>query len=282
MTHPAPQTPLRIAVLGAGYLGSAVATEAVRRGHTAWAVRRSVIRPTDDGVTWLRGALGPAPIVGVPETLDVVMLTVAPASAADGYDATYPPAAAAALALARATNARALVYTSSTGVYGGRDGEWVNETSPRAGAGEGNRALIEAEDVLLGADWDAVTILRVAGIYGPGRDPRARMRNAAALAQRGEYWTNLAHRDDIVGAMLHVAAKTPVTRVLNVSDGAPTRAADVARWLTAAAGGSAETLVFGNEELRSRNDQRVSNAALLASGWSPRYPSFREGFSSGL
>ena len=275
-------TPLRIAVLGAGYVGSAVAAEVVRRGHAAWAVRRSSVEATRDGVTWLRGNIGSEPVAGMPDALDAVILTVAPSSALDGYDATYPPAATAALALARATNARALIYTSSTGVYGGRNGEWVDEQSPRAGAGDGNRALIAAEDVLLGADWNAVTILRVAGIYGPGRDPRARMRNASALPQRGEYWTNLAHRADIVGAVLHVVATPSTSRIFNVSDGAPTPAADVARWLAAASGGAPEALVFGNEEQRSRNDQRVSNAALITSGWVPRYPSFREGFSTGL
>jgi agmatinase len=46
------------------------------------------------------------------------------------------------VAIARATGARAVVYTSSTGVYGGRDGAWVDESTPRAGEGPGNRALI--------------------------------------------------------------------------------------------------------------------------------------------
>ncbi len=282
MTASAHTTPLRVAVLGAGYVGSAVAAEVVRRGHAAWAVRRSNVAATHDGVTWLRGSIGSQPVAGIPDALDAVILTVAPSSALDGYDATYPPAASAALALARATNAKALIYTSSTGVYGGRNGEWVDEHSPRAGAGDGNRALIAAEDVLLGADWDAVTILRVAGIYGPGRDPRGRMRNASALPQRGEYWTNLAHRDDIVGAVLHVIATPSAAKIFNVSDGAPTQAADVARWLATASGGAAEALVFGNVEQRSRNDQRVRNTALMASGWSPQYPSFREGFATGV
>ncbi len=282
MTSSPHTTSLRFAVLGAGYVGSALAAAVVQRGHAAWAVRRSSVGFTNDGVTWLRGSIGSEPIAGMPDALDVVVLTIAPSSALDGYDATYPPAASAALALARATNARALIYTSSTGVYGGRNGEWVDERSPRAGAGDGNGALIATEDILLGADWDAVTILRVAGIYGPGRDPRARMSNAVALPQRGEYWTNLAHRDDIVGAVMHVVAEMPSARVFNVSDGAPAQAADVARWLVGASGGEPGALVFGNAEQRSRNDQRVSNAALVASGWSPRYPSFRDGFTTGL
>jgi nucleoside-diphosphate-sugar epimerase len=273
--------PLSIAVLGAGYIGRAVAGDAVARGHRVWAVRRSPVLADGDGVTWLRGDLASGTIDGFPEVLDVVVLTVAPSSG-DGYDETYPPAAAAAVALAKRHGARRLLYTSSTGVYGGRGGEWVTESSERRGEGPGNAALIAAEDILLASGFDGLRVLRVAGIYGPGRDPRGRMRNAAALPQRGEYWANLAHRDDIVGAARHLMSTDVAGTVFNVCDGTPTRAAEIARWLTEAAGGDPDTLSFGNAEQRSRNDQRVSNAALVAAGWAPLYPSFREGFTSGI
>jgi nucleoside-diphosphate-sugar epimerase len=217
----------------------------------------------------------------MPEVLDVVVLTVAPSSG-DGYDETYPPAAAAAVALAKRHGARRLLYTSSTGVYGGRGGEWVTESSARRGEGPGNAALIAAEDILLAAGFGGTRVLRVAGIYGPGRDPRARLRNAAALPQRGEYWANFAHRDDIVGAMRHLISVDVPDHVFNVCDGAPARAAEIAQWLSAAAGSDPAALTFGNAEQRSRNDQRVSAAALVATGWAPIYPSFREGFARGL
>lgn len=276
-------TRLRIAVLGAGYIGSAVAHEAAARGHAVWAVRRSAPESgARDGITWLAGDLAMAPIDGLPVQLDAVVLTVAPSRGTDGYDATYPPAARAAVMIAREHGARVLVYTSSTGVYGGRDGAWVTEQSPRLGVGESHAALIAAEDVLLSAPVPSVTVLRVAGIYGPGRDPRGRMRNAAALAQRGEYWTNLAQRDDIVSAVFHALGFPLGSRALNVSDGRPETAAEISRWLARVEGRDADQLQFGNEAQRSRNDQRVSNAAIVATGWSPGYSSFREGFTSGL
>ncbi len=276
-------TQLQIAVLGAGYVGSAVAREAAARGHAVWAVRRSATGGgMTDGVTWLTGDLATARLPGLPQRLDAVILTVAPSRGADGYDTTYPPSARAAVAVAQQRGARALVYTSSTGVYGGRDGAWVTESSPRLGAGESNAALIAAEDIVLAAQVPCVTVLRVAGIYGPGRDPRSRMRNTASLAQRGEYWTNLAQRDDIVAAVLHALQLPLGERALNVSDGAPATAADVARWLVQSEGGDPDQLVFGNDAQRSRNDQRVSNASLVETGWQPQFPSFREGFTSGI
>lgn len=273
---------LRLAILGAGYVGSALAAAASTAGHDVWAVRRSSVAAASDGVRWVRGDVTAGVAEGLPDQLDGVILTIAPSHDSGSYDTTYPPAARAALALSRTSGAHKLLYTSSTGVYGGRDGAWVAETSARAGTGDGNAALIAAEDVLLDAGQPGVTVLRVAGIYGPGRDPRARMHNAALLPQRGEYWTNLAHRDDIVGAVLHVITLAIAPHLLNISDNTPTRAADVARWLTATAGGDPARLVFGNDGQLSRNNQRVSSAAVQATGWKPKYPSFREGFRDGL
>ena len=273
--------PKQIAVLGAGYVGSAFASVASAAGHRVWAVRRSAVGVADPAVRWLRGDAAAGFVDGLPQELDAIVLAVSPAGGAVSYDAVYPPAARGALALALSTGSPRILYTSSTGVYGGRDGAWVTEASPRLGVGDGNAALIAAEDILLQHGVEAC-VMRVAGIYGPGRDPRGRMRHASSLPQRGQYWTNLAHRDDIVSALLHVLGHPSPPAVFNVSDGSPTRAADVCRWIVAAEGGDPGALVFVNVEQRSRNDQRVSNAALVSTGWTPRYASFREGFTSGL
>lgn len=271
----------RVVVLGAGYVGSAVAHALFARGDRVWAVRRRVQAP-EPGITWLAGDVTTGVIPGFPEALDAVVLAVAPSGAGDEYDRIYPPAARAAVALARASGARALVYTSSTGVYGERDGGWVDESAPVRGEGPGNRALIEAEQQLLGSALSGVTVLRVAGIYGPGRDPRPRFARTDQLPMRGEYWVNLAHRDDIVRAILDAVAYTGTARVLNVADGAPTQAADIARWLAGQAGRDPAELRFTGDGALARSNQRVATDALHATGWRPAYPSFREGFLRGL
>jgi len=283
MAYASGMTGQRIAVLGAGYVGAACARAAAAAGHTVWAVRRSApAEAAADGVHWIRGDVAAGHIAALPASLDVLVLAVAPRAGADQYRDVYPPAARSAVAIATATGATRLLYTSSTGVYGGRDGALVAETSSRAGAGESSAALMEAEDVLFDATNLRPTVLRVAGIYGPGRDPRPRFRQAGSLPERGEYWVNLAHRDDIVAAILHVGALAHPPSVLNVSDGASTRAADVCRWLAATEGRDVGTLEFGNETQASRNNQRVGNSALVATGWTPHYASFREGFTRGL
>ena len=131
---------------------------------------------------------------------------------------------------------------------------------------------IEAEDILLDAGLDGVTVLRVAGIYGPGRDPRPRFAQPALLPMRGEYWVNLAHQADIVAAIAASLAHCGPPRVLNVSDGAPATAAEIARWCAAAQGLDPESLDFSGEGAPARSNQRVSNAALVATGWRARLP----------
>lgn len=275
----------RIAVLGAGYIGMAVARACAEAGAAVWTVSRSP-RAASGGITPVVGDLasGVLPrgsLRGLPEALDAVVLAVAPGGGTT-YEDTYPPAARVAVALAQAGGARALVYTSSTGVYGGRDGVPVDESTPRAGEGPGNRALVAAEDILLGAGLSGVTVLRVAGIYGPGRDPRARFAQPGLLPLRGEYWVNFAHRDDIVTAITGCAGYVGAPRVLNVADGAPETAAAIARWCAAARGIDPASLIFAGEGTPARSNQQVVNAALLATGWRPKYPSYREGFTSGL
>lgn len=278
---PAPAILRTLAVVGAGYVGTALATATARAGIATWAVRRRASPGTHDGVTWCAGDVATGAIDGLPGALDALVLALAPGAAHDDYERTYVAGARGALALARATGAR-LVYTSSTGVYGVHDGSWVTEASPRRGAGPSNAALVAAEDVLLDQPDVAVTVLRVAGIYGPGRDPSHRYRDPAALARGGDYWVNLAHRDDIAAAVRHVLALDPATapRVLNCADGAPALARDVCAWLHARAGGDPATLAFTGTGAPARSNQRVSSAALQATGWRPAHPSFREGLAS--
>lgn len=272
--------PRRIAVLGAGYVGRAAASAFAARGDAVWAVRRSATPGVDaEGVTWCAGDVAHGTIAGLPERLDAIVLAVAPGRGGDDYRATYVDGAHGALALARRSGAR-LVYTSSTGVYGTHDGSWVTETSPLLGAGASNAALRAAEAVLLDDATVATTVLRVAGIYGPGRDPSGRYRDAAALARGGDYWVNVAHRDDIVSAIAHILALDPAPRVLNCADGAPATARAICEWLASRRGVDPATLAFTGTGAPARSNQRVSSAALQATGWRPAWPSVREGLAA--
>lgn len=97
-----------------------------------------------------------------------------------------------------------ICYLSTTGVFHQSDGSWVDESSPARPIGEGGKAHLRAEQLLHRrrptAPW---TILRLAGIYGPGRIPRvADVRAGRPIEGPHSGYLNLIHRDDTAAAIL--------------------------------------------------------------------------------
>lgn len=117
-----------------------------------------------------------------------------------------------------------LVYMSTTGVYGDAGGEAVNEDTPPAPATDRSRARLDAELAVRewcgarGSDW---VVLRVPGIYGPGRLPLERLRRGDPLLPEAECGPgNRIHVDDLVSVCLAAAQSAAArNRIYNVGDG---------------------------------------------------------------
>jgi len=123
---------------------------------------------------------------------------------------------------------RKLVYISTSGVYGDRQGAWVTEATPPQPATDRARRRLAAEGLL--RDWETrcdvpVVILRVGGIYGPGRLPEDRIRQGVPVLREQECgYTNRIHADDL--AAVCVAAAERGHGIYNVSDGHPSTMSD--------------------------------------------------------
>jgi nucleoside-diphosphate-sugar epimerase len=166
-------------------------------------------------------------------------------------------------------------------VYGGAGGGYVSEASPLVSRGPDDDALHDAELAVGAARGARATIVRVAGIYGPGRSPLARFARPERLPAQGQYWVNLAHRDDIVAALVCVLDRGDAPAVLNCADGSPTLALDISRWVLAREGRLwPDPLTFDAPDAPARSNQRILTDALRRLGWAPAYPTFREGFAS--
>lgn len=118
-------------------------------------------------------------------------------------------------------------YLSTTGVYGDKGGDWVDETSPTAPSTDRGRARVEAE-----AAWRALNlplhIFRLAGIYGPGRGPFAKVRNGTArrIIKDGQVFSR-THVDDIAQVLAASIKHPNPGRVYNVCDDDPAPPQDV-------------------------------------------------------
>lgn len=194
-----------------------------------------------------------------------------------------------------------VVYTSSTGVYTEENGGIVDERSPIFGPdatdvsariadpAEENRRhrqrlLVEAEQFVRDELGNSVTIARLSGIYGPGRDPRPRYLLSDHLPAKTDFWTSRIHVEDAASAIELLLETAPSGLIVNISDNEPALASKVARWClehgSTTENEGANSMISFSTAGRSRSNKRVSNERLRELGWRPLYSSFREGFSS--
>jgi nucleoside-diphosphate-sugar epimerase len=215
------------------------------------------------------------------------------AAAADGFsDDAYRQAYVEglqrmldALQAARAPLERVL-FTSSTAVYGQDDGGWVDESSPTEPAGFSGRRMLEAESLLLGCVVPA-TVLRLAGIYGPGRTRLIdEVRDGASTVPDGvPAYTNRIHVADCAGAIRHLL-RLPGRRANGVwlgVDDEPCERALVLDWLADRMGVARPRRVAASAAARGRGgNKRCRNAKLVGSGYVLRFPTFRDGYADVL
>jgi nucleoside-diphosphate-sugar epimerase len=278
---------MRVLISGCGYVGTALGLLLAGDDaghHEVFGLRRNVdalppeIRP-------VRADLSrPLPPDVLPEDLDAVVLAASPGGPSDeAYETAYvggPRRLLAALE-ARGDAVRRVVLVSSTGVYGQRDGEWVDEDSPAEPATASGRLLLEGERLVLGGPFPA-TVLRLGGIYGPGRvgGIRRALEGASDPAAPPRY-TNRIHRDDCAGALRHLLLLEDPEPVYLGVDHEPADSRTVALWLADRIPPDLRPPERSGASMPSvRTNKRCSNRRLVRSGYVFRYPTFREGFAS--
>lgn len=277
-------------IIGCGYLGHRVAQQWLLGGSKVFAVTRSSEGAAElerEGIEpILADVTEPHTLRKLPEA-DTVLYSV-------GYDRrgggsrqeVYADGLRTVLEALPSTPQR-ILYTSSTGVYGPSEGRVVDETTPCRPAREGGLAIFAAEDVLrnhrLG---DRGVILRLAGIYGPGRIPRlADLLAGRPMAVPHEAHLNLIHVDDAAAAIVAAEVRAVPPAVYNIADGHPCLRRDFYRHLAALLNRPEPQFIEpdSGEALSQRagENKQVSNARMLAElGVRLRYPSYREGLAA--
>jgi nucleoside-diphosphate-sugar epimerase len=178
---------------------------------------------------------------------------------------------------------RRVFFTSSTSVYGQRRGEWVDESSPTYPLGFSGEILLSAERLLASSPFP-VTVLRLSGIYGPGRSRLIdRVRSGGAVYRPGpHHYTNRIHRDDAAGALRHLMRIESPEDLYLGTDCEPVDESEVYRWLAEAMAVPAPRNLSEGEAVppRRTGSKRCRNARLLAGGYRFRYPTFRDGYGA--
>ncbi len=210
--------------LGHGYSAAALARLLLPRGWRVVGTARSPERLREVGATGVEARPWPGSDLRDAFAEATHLLTsVAPDEAGD------PVLRSLGEEVARAAPRLAWAgYLSTTGVYGDRQGGWVDEGSDLRPATARGRARVEAE-----AAWRAVPglplhVFRLAGIYGPGRGPFEKVRQGAArrVVKEGQ-WFSRIHVEDIAQVLLASIARPNPGVTYNVCDDDPAPPQDV-------------------------------------------------------
>lgn len=173
-----------------------------------------------------------------------------------------------------------LIYLSTTGVYGTRDGSWVTEETGRSPKDPRASARCAEEDGF--SCLSSVAILRIAGIYGPGRNVLESLRGGRYPRVEGNRWTNRIHVEDLARIIAKVIEKR-ACGIFNVADDLPAQSEEVVRYGCELLGIDPPKAITREEALKRGmftllGDQRVSNRRLKETlNYSLLYPSYQEG-----
>ena len=261
---------MRLVVFGPGYCGAALAFAARTHGDTV----ACVARDTDPAIA--RRAVAEA---------THVVSTVPPDDSGDPVLQQY------SADLRAATDLCWVGYLSTTGVYGDREGDWVDETTTPAPGAPRTRRRLAAEQ-----DWGAliarcpVDLFRLGGIYGPGRSTFDDLRSdrARRILKPGHEFGRI-HRDDVVQAVLAAMQqiRAPTVRVLHLVDNLPAEPAAVMEEAARLLGvplplavpfaEAAATMSPMARSFWAENRKVACRATQQALGITWRYPSYREG-----
>ena len=285
---------MRVLIVGCGYVGLPLGVELVRQGHEVFGVRRSAEcdgELRNAGITPVCADITrPEHLAALPGPFDwVVNLVSSTKGGPAEYREVYLGGTRNLVEWLGASPPKKFVYTSSTSVYGQTRGEPVKEEAVTQPASETGKLLVETERLLRAAvnekKFPAV-ILRVAGIYGPGRGHLflQYLKDEAKMSGKGERHINMIHRDDLVGVIVSALKAGRPGEIYNAVDDEPVTQLHFFRWLAEATGRHMPPCAEDSLDLQRKRgvtNKRVLNRKLkMELGWKFIHPTYRQGYTA--
>jgi len=288
--------PKRVLVIGCGYVGLELGRRLASQGHTVFGLRRTVAgtgEMTGAGIQPLAADITrPETLAPLPAPFDWVVHCVSSSRrGAETYRTVYLEGMRQVLNWLESRPPEAFAYTSSTSVYGQTSGDWVDESSPADPGTEAGEALVATEALVLDAARARRLpgcVLRVAGIYGPGRGHLFHqfLAGEARIQGDGSRWINMIHRDDVASALEAALERGTPGEVYNAADDEPVSQRDFLAWLAMRLGRAMPPQASGDDAVRRKRGpthKRVRNRKLReATHWVPAYSTYREGYAGAI
>ncbi|MGK9147894.1 sugar nucleotide-binding protein [Plantibacter flavus] len=286
---------MTIVIVGLGKLGSDVAARLTARGQDVLGLRRTAATPTapepSSAPERVAGRLTHAAVDLIAETptlptdTSAIVVALAPrARSVEAYDALYRGGIGHLLdAASTLPTPPRIVFVSSTAVWGEDAGEELDDASPATPATGTGHALLAAEGAIRAAVPEA-SCVRFGGLYGPASTMLVDQVRAGAVT-RSSGWTNRIHRDDAAAVVLHLLdlPAEALPAVVAGIDEEPALLSDVVDHLADRLGVAPPRLDDAGRTLEERRrGKRIAATALRGTGFTYRYPTFREGYAAQL
>ncbi|MHB8471266.1 MAG: SDR family oxidoreductase [Gammaproteobacteria bacterium] len=216
----------RVLIVGCGAIGRRVAVLCLAEGRTVTGLVQSAASAAGlqaAGITPWQIDLDDSIALAEVKCADQAVYYFAPPPAADETD---PRMTHFLAAIAADDLPQRIVYISTTGVYGDCDGAWITEAQPVNPRTPRGKRRLDAENSL--RVWSAqtgvpVVILRVPGIYGPGRLPAERIRKGLPVLREADApYSNRIHAEDLARICVAAMQRGTPGAVYNVADNQPT------------------------------------------------------------
>lgn len=275
-----------VLILGAGFSGAAIARRLLPKAASVSGTTRSPERRQALSEMGLDALIYDGETMS-PELRDVMRRTthlvqsIAPGKAGDPLMRAGMPGADSLM-----PNLRWAAYLSTVGVYGDHKGAWVTEDAMLDPVSDRSRERVEAERAWLElgqATGIPVAVLRLSGIYGPGRNGFCNLANGTArrLVKPGQVF-NRIRVEDIAGSVAFLSEKGK-GGIFNVTDDEPAPPQDVVLEAARLMGVTPPPeIAFETAELSPMartfygENKRVSNAKLRAAGYTFLHPDYRQ------
>jgi nucleoside-diphosphate-sugar epimerase len=270
-----------VLLVGCGDLGSALAVQLHHAGHQVVGVRKSAQQLPLGMLTLQIDVTNPDAKLALAQLNPEVLIycVAATAQTDENYYQHY------VLGLQHVLQSQLdnpqlkhVMFVSSTRVYGQHEDGLVDEETLAVATDFGGSRLLEAEQ-LLGDFPCQSTVLRLSGIYGPGRLYLVNMAKEVARWPKDNHWSNRIHRDDAAHFIAYLLTKKlsgqAIASLYIVTDSMPTAQYEVLVWL-------ADRMQLDLPQVNCppvTHGKRLSNKRLLNSGYQLKYPDYQTGYA---
>lgn len=275
---------MRILVAGTGFTGKRILTRLQKSGHEVWGLNRSGALAEMKEGRILKGDVlledGLKNLAALPE-MDLLISTLSGTGQSDpkAYRSVYVDGPRRIVDQLKWRDASRVWMLGSTGVYGVKDGGWVDENTEVNPLHRNGEVQVAAETALASSCMQSC-VLRLSGLYGPGRVRLIRQALRKRDFLKPEVWANQLHAEDVAGLVSFlVERKRPPPSLLLVSDAEPALRKDIFTWLRREMNCPEGTLDEDHptRAQTDRGNKRIDSSRMQSLGYRLRYPSFREG-----